>query len=95
MGLKDVTGQELRYIYRNWDKVENNVIFWRNRRKVVAPWKSTELANVYEKNSDGKFEIKGQKILAQIWSEYKPKVKAVNSNEQTRSSNIRRNPNRG
>uniref|UniRef100_A0AAU7YNT9 SpvB/TcaC N-terminal domain-containing protein n=2 Tax=Wolbachia endosymbiont of Oeneis ivallda TaxID=3171168 RepID=A0AAU7YNT9_9RICK len=94
---KDVTGQELRYLYRNRDneKMMRNVVFLRDRRKVVAPWKSTELANVYEKNSDGKFEIKGQKILAQIWSEYKPKVKAVNSNEQTRSSNIRRNPNRG
>lgn len=35
---ESITASELRYIYRNRERLENNVIFYRNNEKVNAPW---------------------------------------------------------
>ncbi|MBF8808340.1 MAG: hypothetical protein IC227_08575 [Enterococcus lacertideformus] len=44
-----VTSVELRYVYRNWDELKENVIFFENNERVDAPWiKDPELWKNYQ-----------------------------------------------
>ncbi|WP_374699521.1 hypothetical protein [Wolbachia endosymbiont (group A) of Limnophora tigrina] len=73
--LKDITGQELRYLYRNRDneQIMQNVIFRKKGQRVVPPWKSSNLVDAYRKNPDGTVENIGKKPLKELWEGYKPK----------------------
>lgn len=47
---KSITSSELRYIYRNRKRLENNVIFYKNNEKVTAPWlENRQLWNSYDR----------------------------------------------
>ncbi len=90
--LKDVTGQELRFLYRNRDNQEmmNNVIFWKDKQIVKAPWESSEPANVYERNTSSGLVSqpkslggKKQKPLRKLWAGYVPKSQGSNQGNST------------
>ncbi|WP_179947457.1 RHS repeat-associated core domain-containing protein [Wolbachia endosymbiont of Cylisticus convexus] len=76
--LKDVTQQELRYLYRNKDNKEmmQNVIFWKEGRKVDPPWKDFGIGKVYEKTreSGDLFMKTGALPIKWLWGKYLPKI---------------------
>lgn len=42
-----ITASELRYIYRNWDRLRGRVIFYRDGRVVDAPWEDSESSHLW------------------------------------------------
>ena len=47
-----ITSSELRYIYRNWNRLKNKVIFYRDGKVVTSPWQAEEtLWNNYHPKS--------------------------------------------
>lgn len=45
------TASELRFIYRNWEKLKNNIIFYEGGREVNAPWHTVTGAEEWAKYS--------------------------------------------
>jgi hypothetical protein len=37
----NITGLELRYVRDNWDEFRNNISFWKDDVRVLAPWEGT------------------------------------------------------
>lgn len=49
LGGNSITASELRYIYRNWERLEGKVHFYRNYLEVEPPWKeNSSLWNSYK-----------------------------------------------
>ncbi|WP_374699526.1 RHS repeat-associated core domain-containing protein [Wolbachia endosymbiont (group A) of Limnophora tigrina] len=70
--LKDITGQELRYLYKNRDnkQIMQNVIFWKEGKVVDPPWENDERDYEYERAGDAKFEITGMIPAKNLWEEH-------------------------